>query len=126
METEPIQCATAGCGYSPFPMTTAFVARARRTGETFFCPAGHSLHFGEGSDGRERRKLRERLEDLEGRLRQVLFEKTVLSRTCPWVGCPFIAASGDEWNRAPLHTHMRAIHGMPTLAEVKAMQSEAS
>lgn len=122
METELTQCATAGCGHSPFPLSSAFVARARRTGETFFCPAGHSLHFGEGTEAQQRRRIK----DLEIRLEEAFAEKTLISRTCPWVGCPFVAASGDEWNRAPLHTHMRAIHGMPTLAEVKAMQSEAS
>ena len=129
METELLQCATAGCGYSPFPVSTSFIQRARRTHETFHCPAGHSNYFPQKSDTE---KLSERVRHLEGQLRryeelqakvsQLQDLRLRSSRLCPWPGCEFVASAGNDWDRRALRAHMRSSHGMPSMAEVEEAQ----
>ena len=129
METELLQCATAGCGHSPFPVSTSFIARARRTHETFCCPSGHRQWFPAKSD---EQLLKERVRHLEGQLRGFeelraqfsVFEdlRKRASRLCPWPGCEFVASAGSEWDRRALRAHMRSAHGMPSMAEVEEAQ----
>jgi hypothetical protein len=131
METQLLQCATAGCGHSPFPISTSFIERAQRTHETFYCPAGHSNYFPQKSDT-ENEKLSERVRHLEGQLRgleelraqvtQLQDLRTRASRLCPWPGCEFVASAGNEWDRRALRAHMRGAHGVPSMAEVEEAQ----
>lgn len=120
METILVQCCVAGCGHSPFPMAADFERRARRTHEWWYCPAGHSQHW--SGQTREERRIAE----LEGRVEVLRAENSEYwervkeaARRCPWPGCDFKATSGDEWDRRPLQSHMRSIHGMPSLAAIR-------
>ena len=133
METELLQCPTAGCGHSPFPVSTSFIVRARRTHETFYCPSGHGQWFPAKSD---EQLLKERVRVLEGQLlwlEQLRDQVRMLedlrkraSRLCPWPGCEFVASAGNEWDRRALRAHMRSAHGMPSMAEVEeAQQAQA-
>lgn len=103
-------------------------AKYRKTGETFYCPNGHDLSFNGGRTADQKR-----IEELERDLRRTRESRDnykerldIAVRTCPWVGCAFVAAEAPTWDRRALHTHMRARHGMPTLAVVQAQEAQAS
>ncbi len=93
-------------------MSEAFDGRARKTGETFYCPAGHRLVYNGGKSTNELliTRLRQDLKRTQDTIN--ILNREVL--TCQWVGCGFGAK-----DLAGLWTHMRAIHEMPTLAEVQ-------
>ena len=123
MNTELVQCPTAGCGHSPFPMSTDFIRRARQTHEDFHCPAGHLLHFGGKSDADRLAALEADLERsrktvryLHGRIR-ALHDYPV----CSWPGCGRRCREGG-----PMAQHMQRAHGAPTLAELELLEAEAS
>ncbi len=111
MNVKSVTCATKGCGYSPFPMEVGHYQRATRTHESFKCPQGHDNFFASESD----------LEALERKNRTLCKDNQRLSRIideqvgrCPWILCVF-----EAQDRQGLRTHMRARHGMPTLAAVE-------
>lgn len=107
---ETLTCPTEGCGYSPFPMDAGFMARARKTHETFYCPAGHSQYFAGKS---KEEKLADEIASLERRIVDYRERLEEAQRSCRWIECFFVGAT-----RQGLHQHMRAVHGMPTLAQV--------
>jgi hypothetical protein len=116
MNTVDVQCATARCGHSPFPISAAFDQRARKTHETFYCPAGHALHF--GGETEQEKEIRV----LKGQLRSADTDRDYWRRrakrlevTCQWIACGFEAK-----DLAGLHTHMRARHAMPSWAALEA------
>lgn len=110
-----ITCAKAGCGYSPFPMDAQFEQRARRTHERFYCPAGHPLSFrGKTEEQKRIDYLERRVEWWKEYCDSIRDDRDRFRFTCQWVGCGFRAK--DD---AGLHTHMRARHDMPTLAEIR-------
>jgi len=112
MRVVEVVCATKGCGYSPFPMQEDYQARCRKTGEGFYCPAGHRLVYNNGKSKDEKliEELRSQLDWRDRRITNLLRQLN----ECKWAGCGFEAKSpGGLW------THMRASHGMPTLAEVR-------
>lgn len=47
-------CAACGCH---FGMDVAFYRARKEDGKTFYCPAGHSLHYGDNEADRLRREL---------------------------------------------------------------------
>ena len=119
MQTELTTCPREGCGSSPYPISTDFIDRCRKTGETFFCPQGHAAVCNGGKTADEQRIVR-----LNARIKSLQREKKVavewrdeelrrLERSCVWIECGFIAAGVMG-----LRAHMRMTHGMPTLAEV--------
>lgn len=127
METEMIQCPIKGCGHSPFPMSRAFVQRARRTHETFHCPAGHAQYFaGKSNEEKLRDELKiakselaiakSRIRDQEWKIKRL----RRMTRRCPWIGCDFEANPTTDLDLRPMWSHLRAAHGMPTKAEVEA------
>lgn len=60
--TVRINCVRDDCG--TFVMDRQLRDRYKRTGESFHCPAGHSMHFTETTE----QKLRARIEELEDQL----------------------------------------------------------
>lgn len=115
MKTVEIQCCVAGCGHSPFPMAESFYDRARRTHESWHCPAGHSQHFVGKS---EEEKLRDALA-LAERSKKTLerwWERARdEGRQCPWPTCrSYVYAS-----RSSMYDHMRRAHDMPTVELVE-------
>lgn len=62
-----IACCKEKCGHR-FWLPDAVEKHLRRTGETFYCPAGHSQHFPDDAHP-ERKKIRQ-LEDRINRLRK--------------------------------------------------------
>jgi hypothetical protein len=112
MQVKEVVCCYEGCGYSPFPMEEGFFDRAKRTHEFWTCPAGHRQHF--ASETLEERRIRELRAEVE-RVTELAqsYRKQLAHPWCPWVGCEFQAAS-----LTGLQTHLRARHGMPTLAAV--------
>ena len=118
MEIVQITCATPGCGYSPFPMEEGYYQRAKRTHEHFLCPAGHSNAFLAAT--KEERIIKEQGKSilaLRQRVRRLELALVEAHSDCPWIECEFIGATPGG-----LRTHLRAAHGMPTLA----MAAEAS
>lgn len=121
METVAVTCYHPGCGYSPFPMEEGYHNRCRHTHETFICPGGHRQHFAqETAEERTIRTLRADLDWAKNRATHWQNEwriqvERVAHPLCPWPGCDF---QGNGMNG--LRSHMRARHGMPTLAAVEA------
>lgn len=111
-----VPCATASCGYSPFPMDAQFVARARETHESFYCPAGHSLSW--QVESKMERKHREEIEQLKRQIESWAsgYEREHdESRRCPWPTCRvYVYASRDS-----MYEHMRRTHDMPLMAAVR-------
>ena len=126
MKIVEVSCGKKGCGYSPFPMEENYYDRVRRTGETWYCPGGHPRCYNGGRSKEEIQadeiaQLEKRVEHLRRNLDwQVTYrhEKEAERWICRWTGCEFQAA-----NLHGLRTHMRATHGMPTLAVVEAEAS---
>jgi hypothetical protein len=116
MTVVEVTCYKDGCGYSPFPMSAAYNARCRRTGESFICPAGHSQFYNGGltADQKRIKELERRVEGLKEYNEQLRETQRRLTVTCQWIECGFMASS-----EAGLHTHMRARHGMPALAALR-------
>jgi hypothetical protein len=111
-----VTCGVSGCGYSPFPMEENYHARVQRTGEWFRCPAGHNIHYNQGLTADQKRIKalesdlafwKEMADDYRG-------QRDLAVRSCQWIECGFVA---KDWTG--LRTHMRARHGMPTLAAVQ-------
>ncbi len=119
MDTELVTCATAGCGHSPFPMSSGFIDRARETHEWFSCPAGHGLSFhGESTTETAARRLK------AAKTSRDYWKNRAdrLERTGPWNGCEspvFVSVQG-------LQSHMRQIHQMPSWAALGAMDADRS
>lgn len=111
-----ITCATSGCGYSPFPQEAGFNRRARQSHELFYCPAGHGNYYAQKSDVEQ---LQDRVAELKRELDDARFELSRAERSCPWIACGFVAAAGDRWDQRALWSHLRQVHGMPTLVEVE-------
>ena len=108
-------CIYKGCGYSPFPMEANYYERCRKTGETFRCPAGHQMVYNGGLT-RDQKRIKELTSELsfwKETAEDYRLQRDKALRACQWIQCGFHAS-----DRAGLHTHMRARHGMPTLAEV--------
>jgi len=59
-EVVRVTCVHENCG--TFPMDQALVAKLKRTGDPFTCPAGHEQHF-TGTPPKQR--LQERIQELE-------------------------------------------------------------
>lgn len=122
-DIEMVQCPVAGCGHSPYPLAEAFVRRARNTHETFHCPAGHPQSYRGKSDLERMREdrdcMREDRDWWRNRYEAMEAQVDAVARECPWIGCGFVAATGDRNDRRPLWSHMRGAHGMPTLTEVQ-------
>lgn len=119
-EVKWIPCATARCGYSPFPVAASFDKRARDTGETFYCPAGHSLVYNNGKSkaeilAAENRRLKQRIANYEEFYDRASRE----SRQCPWPTCRVRVYS----SRQGMFAHMVRIHNMPAIAEVEELAS---
>ena len=110
IETTTTICSRKGCGHSPFPISVAFLKRARRTHETFYCPAGHSQWY-PGESDIERLELK--LKKAESSAAWFKAQADRNTQKCPWVQCYFMGKTVDG-----LGTHLRAAHGMPTQAEV--------
>ena len=108
--TTTLMCPRSGCGHSPFPVTVAFERRARRTHETFYCPAGHPQGFSGESD---LERLKRRLKKAESSAAWFKAQAERNTRKCPWIQCYFMGKTVEG-----LGTHLRAAHGMPTWAEV--------
>lgn len=113
-----IQCATKGCGHSPFPMAASFIERAKRTHETFHCPAGHANFYPQESDEEVLKKKVKRLERNIRYLQDCNDRLESFSQRCPWPGCDFEAFPQNPFDLRGLKQHMRSAHGMPTMAEV--------
>ncbi len=111
MKIVSITCATENCGNSPFPLEEGHYRRARRTHENFYCPQGHSNYYDSESD-------LEKLTRINRGLRRDItrYQQTIADQIghCPWIQCDFEAR-----DQQGLRTHMRARHGMPTLAAVE-------
>lgn len=115
MNTVSITCYQKGCGYSPFPMEKGFYERARRTHESWHCPAGHAQHFAGESDEdrleRENKHLRRERDRWQANYERAWRD----ARICPWPTCrEYVYSSRDS-----LYDHMRRAHGMPTVALVR-------
>lgn len=121
MEIILVQCATESCGHSPFPMAGAFINRAKKTHETFCCPAGHKNYYaGKTEEEKTIERLKENNEYLQTEVKRLQRDRNIQSRTCPWPECGFIASSGTPWDRRALWSHMRQVHGMPALYQILA------
>jgi hypothetical protein len=108
-----VTCGAKGCGYSPFPMEEGFYKRCVRTHETWYCPGGHArAYLGKTA---EEEKIERLLRDNDRLLVTIADLREALNHPwCLWPGCEFRATG-----TAGLRTHMRAKHGMPTLATVQ-------
>lgn len=112
-----ITCYKANCGSSPYPVATAFDDRCQDTHERFHCPQGHGQsYYGETKE----EKLKKRVEVLQRDLDYARDRISIVARTCPWVVCDMILT-----NTQGLGQHMRAIHGMPTLAQIREREEAA-
>lgn len=60
--TKRINCVNDKCG--TFTMDKALYKRYKKTGDTFYCPAGHGQHFTESTE----QKLREKIKVLQDRV----------------------------------------------------------
>lgn len=125
-----VSCAKSGCA-NVMCLTDEVEARLRETHESFYCPMGHNNYFP------AKTRAEKRIEELErevGRLnRRIGWEREQAERMvqaagmCPWPGCEFatehVTFRFDSFDLSALRTHMRAAHGMPTLAAVEAKAS---
>lgn len=126
MKIVEVSCGKAGCGYSPFPMEENYYNRVKRTGETWYCPGGHPRCYNKGKTREEiQRETISRLEKQVDHLRRNVnnqvrwrHEAEAERWICRWTGCGFWGA-----NLHGLRTHMRASHGMPTLAQIEEVAS---
>lgn len=115
MDVVEVQCPTAGCGHSPFPVAETFHERAQRTHEVFHCPAGHELLFPGESEVEKLEKEVRRLTQVLGWTRETRDDMADLARQCPWPTC----RGHVYFDRSGMYRHMERAHGMPRLAEVK-------
>lgn len=117
---EETACCVKGCG-EIIVTHTDIEKRRQRTGETFYCPAGHGQSYIVGKT-----KEQKRIEQLE---RSITHYEDILAERmqdldealiCPWRGCPrrdagYVYATADTRD-----AHMAREHGLP-LEERKAI-----
>lgn len=118
MSHETHRCARAGCS-NDICLDPATVKRLRESHATFYCPLGHHNYFPDKTDQeKELERLREQLDWAERRIQWRDDDLDRARTNCIWTGCSFTAKSHNG-----LLTHMRATHGMPTLAAVREEQA---
>lgn len=110
-------CCKPGC-HGRVCLAGAVYRRALETKETFYCSAGHAQCF----TGKSEKDLE--IERLRESSRRLLSRVETLARElgeCPWPGCESVLA-----DRRCLKRHLQRVHGMPTLAEVRAEEETAA
>ena len=126
MEIVYEQCVYKGCGHSPFPMVKSYRKRCLKTHESFHCPAGHSMYFSGESD---EEKLKKKVKRLERELSDAIWRRDALRRQvhrCPWIGCSFVANPVNDYDMRAMWSHLRQVHGMPTLAQHEAEKEQSN
>lgn len=127
---EEIACYRNGCGQIIVAHTDV-LSRWRRTGETFHCPGGHAQCFNGGKTADQKRivALEAEVERLRGRMewwREREEETRRELHRCRWTGCTYQADTADRYDFRALWSHMRAAHGMPSLAALQAQSDDES
>lgn len=107
-----INCAREKC-YAVITVHEQEEDRLRKTGETFFCPAGHSNYFPKtpSAEERELRGVRSKL----SQMRNVAWAFFVGVKTCP-LGCGyqsrrFIQGDIDQWRGYDVHRYLDRVGG---------------
>lgn len=137
-----IACASKGC-HATITVHEQEEARLRRTGESFFCPAGHSNYFPRGKSEKDKRieqlegwvetlqeTISSRNEDI-GRYRDALLHD---AQTCPFADCGYRGtrrlpwwSDEEELSRffgrvwRDLSIHMEQVHGAEVPEPVEAV-----
>lgn len=112
-----VACCHKGCGALVcFPPEVH--ARLRRTHEWWLCPFGHWQHFTGPTEEQRRIKALERMNEGLNHLCRTLRADAA---RCPWPACGRQLAHRDGLVR-----HLQRVHGMPTLAAVRAEEGDAA
>lgn len=126
-----IVCAEPACG-NVMCLDDAVEQRLRETHAHFYCPMGHSNYFpGKTEDEKKIESLERTIGHLKNRVEyrdDIIERMQVAAGRCPWPGCEFHTEHvtwNYGWDLRPLAAHLRASHGMPTVASVRG-QAEAS
>lgn len=99
-----LACAAPGCP-AVIVLHRDQEQRLRRTGESFYCPAGHSQHFtGKTAEQREIERLQKVERWLEEALHERLDELQHRS-SCPWEDCPRASYPYATWRTLLRHLH---------------------